>query len=120
MYSTLKNKCLNHLRDRIKTRELEEIHGMTVDQVAIDHLMIEQELKSRLLHEINKLPDMKREIMLMRLEEESFEEIAEKLNLSVNTVKAHKKEAYKRLRIGLSDCGKLAFTGLLILDFLLK
>lgn len=120
MYSTLKNKCLNYLRDRVQTSELKEEYGLATDQVAIDHLMIEQELKSRVLHEINKLPEMKREIMLMRLEEESFEEIAEKLNLSVNTVKAHKKEAYKRLRIGLSDCGKLAFTGLLVLDFLLK
>ena len=78
---------MNYLRDRVPTNELKEVSGAIADQIDMDHLMIEQELKSRVLHEINKLPEMKREIMLMRLEENRFEEIADKLNLSVVTKK---------------------------------
>ena len=49
------------------------------------------------------LPPQKRSICLMKVKEElTNQEIAERMNLSVNTVKTHYTEALKMLRIHLS------------------
>ena len=66
-------------------------------------MVIEHELKARILEEINKLSDVKREIMLLRMKGYSYDEISEELSLSINTIKTHKKQAYKDLKIYLSD-----------------
>ena len=51
---------------------------------------------------LDKLPEQKREICLLKLREElSNKEIAERMNLSVNTIKTHYSEALKLLRIHL-------------------
>lgn len=55
------------------------------------------------MEEINKLSDVKRDIMLLRMEGYSYDEISEELSLSINTVKTHKKQAYKDLKLHLSD-----------------
>lgn len=82
---------------------MQELKDVFVDEISIDHLIIEQELKARILEEINKLSDVKRDIMLLRMKGYSYDEISEELSLSINTVKTHKKQAYKDLRIHLSD-----------------
>ncbi len=51
---------------------------------------------------LDKLPEQKREICLMKVREElSNKEIAERMNLSVNTIKTHYSEALKLLRMHL-------------------
>lgn len=51
---------------------------------------------------LDKLPEQKREICLLKVREElSNKEIAERMNLSVNTIKTHYSEALKLLRIHL-------------------
>ena len=103
LYSCLKNKTLNYIRDHKVERNMEELEDVFVDEVSIDHLVIEHELKARILEEINKLSDVKREIMLLRMKGYSYDEISEELSLSINTVKTHKKQAYKDLKVHLSD-----------------
>lgn len=52
---------------------------------------------------VDMLPPQKRSICLMKVKEElTNQEIAERMNLSVNTVKTHYTEALKMLRIHLS------------------
>ena len=75
------------------------------DGVQLDHWIIENDLRRRILEEINKLPEVRREIMLMRLEGNSFEEISKELNLNINTLKTNKKQAYRELRLRLADLG---------------
>ena len=82
---------------------MEELEDIFVDEVSIDHLVIEHELKAKILEEINKLSDVKRDIMLLRMKGYSYDEISEELSLSINTVKTHKKQAYKDLKVHLSD-----------------
>lgn len=120
MYSVLKNKCLNYIRDKIDMTDITGLQEVIADDIAVEHILVEQELNARILLEINRLPEMKREIMLMRLEGKSFDEISEELKISINTVKAHKKESYKQLRIGLADCEKLAFLCFVVLEFLFR
>ena len=79
------------------------MEDLFVNELSIDHLVIEHELKARILEEINKLSDVKREIMLLRMKGYSYDEISEELSLSINTVKTHKKQAYKDLKVHLSE-----------------
>ena len=103
LYSCFKNKTLNYIRDHKVERNMEELKDVFVDDILVDHLIIEHELKARILEEINKLSDVKRDIMLLRMEGYSYDEISEELSLSINTVKTHKKQAYKDLKLHLSD-----------------
>lgn len=98
---------------------MEELEDIFVDEVSIDHLVIEHELKAKILEEINKLSDVKRDIMLLRMKGYSYDEISEELSLSINTVKTHKKQAYKDLKVHLSDYNQclLVLVSLLITCF---
>lgn len=98
---------------------MEELEDIFVDEVSIDHLVIEHELKAKILEEINKLSDVKRDIMLLRMKGYSYDEISEELSLSINTVKTHKKQAYKDLKVPLSDYNQclLVLVSLLITCF---
>lgn len=120
LYTTLKNRCINLLKVTQNTKDVAEVKDVLMDETIIDHLIVEEEVRARILQEINKLPGVKREIMLLRLEGKSYEEISTELHLSINTVKTHKKESHKQLRIGLSDCDKMAFLLLITLEILFK
>lgn len=120
LYTILKNKCLNHLKLMKETQDVSEMKNLLDDNVTIDHLIIEEEIRARILQEIYKLPDMKQKVMLLRLEGKSYEEISREMELSINTVKTHKKESYKQLRIGLSDMENMAFLCLLVLEIFLR
>ena len=119
LYSCLKNKTLNYIRDHKVERNMEKLEDIFVDEVSIDHLVIEHELKAKILEEINKLSDVKRDIMLLRMKGYSYDEISEELSLSINTVKTHKKQAYKDLKVHLSDYNQclLVLVSLLITCF---
>lgn len=107
LYTALKNKCLNILRDKPRTTDVEAAQGVAAEDARDRFLVMRQEIKGRIQCEIEKLPGIKRDIMMMRLEGKSFEEIANKLKISLNTVKTHKKESYKQLRIGLGGIERL-------------
>ncbi len=86
-------------RGTLQTVELRECE----DDGQVDYWIIENELRARILEEIDRLPDVRREIMLMRLEGNSYEEISKELHLNINTLKTYKKQIYKDLRIRLKD-----------------
>ena len=94
---------------------MQELKDVFVDEVDIDHLIIKQELKARILDEVNRLGGVKRDVILLRLEGYSYDEISEELGLSINTVKTHKKQAYKDLRIHLSDYNQCVFMLIVLL-----
>ena len=64
--------------------------------------VIEEEVVRKLRGVIARMPEKRREVMLLCLEEKTVEEIGEILGISVNTVKKHKKEAYQYIRKILS------------------
>lgn len=113
LYTTIRHKCLNLLRDCPEMTDVNGIKDLVSEDARVDHLFIREEVKGRILCEINKLPAIKRDIMLLRLEGKSYEDISQELGLSLNTVKTHKKESYKQLRIGLSDGEKVSMMCLL-------
>ena len=52
---------------------------------------------------IEQLPPEQKKVILMSIEGYSWDEIAEKLGISVNTVKTHKSRGFKSLRSKLQD-----------------
>ena len=92
---------------------MEELEDSIEDETRIDHWIIENELSARILHEIEKLPEIRKNIMLMRLDGHSYEEISRELNLNINTLKTHKKQAYRELRGRLADLSEYILVALL-------
>ena len=62
-----------------------------------------EEIYRRLLTMIDSLPPRQREVFLMHMDGARNKEIAEKLNISVNTVKIQKKRALATLRQKLNE-----------------
>lgn len=106
LYYCVRNKCLNYLRDHRQELAAEELQETLEDDFRVDHWIIENEVKARILEEIHRLPEVHRNIMLLRLEGNSFDEISRALHLNINTLKTYKKQIYRDLRVRLTDLGE--------------
>lgn len=95
------NHVLNHLKKVSREKALQEQIYHTIEKSAnrTEDLLLEKELRQVYLDAIIRLPPQKKLIYQMsRTEELSHEEIAQKLNISKNTVKNHMVEASKFIR----------------------
>ncbi len=99
LYNTVRNASYNHLKRNLRHTEIEK----ELEEDAVDQMIIAAEIEAELLHQINLLPTSQRNVILLRLKGMTMEEIANELQLSLNTVKTHKKRAYKQLRDKLGD-----------------
>lgn len=118
LYSALKSRCLNFLKQKRETADMDTVKDSLLEEAEIEYLLIEEEVRALILQQINRLTGTRKQIMLLRLEGKSFEEISKELNLSINTVKTHRKESYRQLRLGFSNTNKLAFMALLLIGLL--
>lgn len=64
---------------------------------------IEQETKRIIIKTVCKLPQRAREVLILNLDGHKNQEIANRLKISIHTVKAHKAFAYKFLKENLKD-----------------
>lgn len=114
LFIAVKNKCIDHLRNQsIKQRtseELKEEHAIAL-QMSLDsleafdlNLFSENNIETILQNAINSLPEKCREIFILsKIEGEKQKEIAQKLNISINTVETQMGVAYKKLREELKN-----------------
>ena len=103
LYTTVRNKCLNHLKHRLVRQKNEEVLIMELESAhSFEGKVIEEEAFNQLSTEIRNLPESAQKIMLLALNGLSNPEIAAELNISVNTVKTQKKIAYSKLKDKLS------------------
>ncbi|PCH71466.1 MAG: RNA polymerase sigma-70 factor [Bacteroidales bacterium] len=99
LYASIRNKCLNYLRhlkveDKYRKKEVDAIQFSGVYEMVDDEELIE---KIKLA--IEDLPEKCRlTFKMFVLQDMKYKEIAEELNLSINTVKDHMKRAYRFLR----------------------
>lgn len=105
----VQNTAINYLEknnSKYKTTSLDTIKYSLIlwdDDYPLGHLY-EQEVTAILEQNINALPENCREIFkLSRHNDLSYQEIADKLGISINTVKTQIKIAIARLREGLKD-----------------
>lgn len=101
LYTMLKNHLLNEIRNNYTA--LEKNYELAQEGIEYENEILskleEKEMTERLYHAINELPEQKKVICLYKLKDSlSNQEIAEKMQISVPTVKTHYSQAIKLLR----------------------
>lgn len=114
-----RNRCISHLRLKYQQVEINSAESpLTEDWIfsAIDEnntplgRLLENELEQKILLAIEQLPPESRIVFeKSRYKEKDYATIAEELNISVNTVKYHIKNALSRLRNDLEKYLLLIF-----------
>lgn len=114
VFTAIKNKCLNYIRDSQHTQTLSEELKQHLEwkrsiQIATLEDCNPEELLSKEMHEainkaLNKLPKTTKQIFVMRrFEEKSYREIANRLGMTVKGVEYHMTKATTSLRKSLKD-----------------
>lgn len=99
LYTSVRNKCLNYLKHQKVLKNHEESLAYDILSEEQSTQFIIEEETFRLLHnEIRELPESAKNIMILALNGLKNPEIADELNISVNTVKTQKKIAYAKLK----------------------
>ena len=104
LFTMTKNHVLNLIRNENSaiTKNYEMAQSAPVYEDNLIENLEKKELMSNFYKAVDMLPVPKREICLMKVREElTNQEIAERMKLSVNTVKTHYSEALKLLRVHL-------------------
>lgn len=102
LFTAVRNRCLNHLRDKKKLTTLENVVEANYAEHSTD--LETKELEREIELAINLLPEKCRQIFeLNRLEGLKYAEIAEKLGISIKTVEAQMSKALSVLRNHLGD-----------------
>ncbi len=105
LYRACYNNSLVYIRNN-------KIHNTILDRIGENaefteddaySLMVVEEVVRQLYHLIDSLPQEQKNVILLSLKEYSIKEIAEKLSISVNTVKTHKSRAMRFLRSKFQD-----------------
>jgi len=115
LFTAIKNRSLDFLRDRIaETVAVEAMQNEAKMELRIKfdslealnvNFMGEDDIEQRINRAIERLPEKCRRIFVMnKLEGKRQREIAEELNISVNTVESQMAIAYRKLREELRDC----------------
>lgn len=112
LVQAVRNRCINYLN---LEREKREVRFSVIDQQnewinsvfpSDDYplaRLLENELEQEIRNAINRLPEECKVVFKKsRFEEKRYEQIAEELGISVNTVKYHIKNAISRLSADLS------------------
>lgn len=103
IYNSVRNACLNTLRDKsLKTSTIDSDNIVSIENKA-ESSIIESEIVSSIYNAINELPDARRKVMLLKLKGMGLREIAENMDISVNTVKSYITIAHKELKPKLKD-----------------
>lgn len=100
LYSTVKNMALNHYRhQQMSARVHASFRTSEWDDIDILDTLIKSEIIGELHHELAQLPDGCQHICrLIYLEEKKYEEVAQELNVSINTVKSQRQRALRILK----------------------
>ena len=122
LMTSVRNRCLDYLKSQHCQREvpMEEngLHDFPVLQYVKDDdyplgRLLEKELEGEIMSAIDRLPeDCQKVFRLSRFEQLKYDEIAQRLNISVNTVKYHIKHALALLH---EDLGKYLAAVMVIL-----
>ena len=105
LYTTCRNLCYDYIRTHSVV--LESITPETINILTDGDLLLDEITRLetvRLIREaIHQLSGRKLDIILLSVSGKSNQEIADALNISINTVKTLKKDAYSQLRTLLKD-----------------
>lgn len=98
LYRSVKNNCLTWLRDsRRREARLAKMEAGDPDNSFLNEI-IEAEIYSLVNDVFSELPESSRRVYIRSLEGKSHQEIADELQIAVNTIKKHKTNANRYLR----------------------
>ena len=104
LYTIMRNRILNHLRELASEDRLkEQILSQAIDYSnETNNKIIANDLQRLISHALKQLTSRQREIFEMSREKQmSYKEIAEALEISVNTVQEHISSSLRSLRMYL-------------------
>jgi len=105
LYTIADNLVLNHIRhEKVVEKHRDETQLAEPSNLDNPHFILEEkEWKAKLEQAISELPEKPRVVFLMsRMEDLSYQEIADRLTLSIKTVESHMVKALRLLRERLS------------------
>lgn len=105
LFTSVKNRCLNYLRDNQKYRSrILDLDCGDLDLFSEEEPLALEELQNRINEALQDLPDKCRTVFEMsRYQGMKYKEIAEELGIAQKTVEAHMTKAMKSLRTQLKD-----------------
>lgn len=122
LMTCVRNRCIDYLKSQYHKREVAHSDTGLRDFPVLQYVkdddyplgkLLEKELENEIMNAINRLPDECRRVFNMsRFENRKYEEIAQELKISVNTVKYHIKHALALLH---EDLGKYLTMAMMIL-----
>jgi len=98
LYKYIRNESVTKLRKRDVKKRFENQHSSIEYEDSFFENIIESEVLNNLSQAINSLPDSCRKICLMSMQGMKLQEISEKLNVSINTVKKQKTISNAKIR----------------------
>ena len=100
LYKAVYNNSLKILRSKNTENQYytAQKENETIEQEETEEMVIQEEVIRRLRQLIDRMPEKRKEIMLLCMEEKKVKEISQILGISINTVKKHKKEASDAIR----------------------
>ena len=112
LYKAVRNKCANYLRaNSVRFKYAEQYKEEEAEENILNQ-MIKEEVYRQLMLSLEELPEQRRRIYLMYLEGVKGTEIAESLDLSIETVRTQIKRAKKTLKEKL---GKITYLLIVLL-----
>ncbi|MBI9057193.1 MAG: RNA polymerase sigma-70 factor [Labilibaculum sp.] len=108
LYRVVKNRCLNHLKKQeVEQKYIDRAKHTNAGQ---DEFRDYEPVMAEIMKAIEQLPEQGRKVFTKCfIENLSYKEAAEELNVSVNTIKTHVKSSLKRLRNDLDKESLLFF-----------
>ena len=99
LYTSVKNQCINYLKKSKRTFNLNMNTDIQTENIqSPEENLIKDEMFTAIQNAIENLPEKCQRIYLMKKYDElSYKEIAEILDISINTVKTQMKRALKSL-----------------------
>lgn len=101
LFTILKNYLLNEIRHNNMVLQKNYELAQLTDEMETDllHELEDADFKTHLYNLVEQLPPQKREVCLLKIQQGmSNQEVADKMNISIPTVKSHYTQAIKLLR----------------------
>lgn len=110
LYKAVRNKCYNAIKHKgVKENYAENAIQLIEDDDLFLKQVLEEEIVRQLHKAIEILPDRKKEIIKLSLKGLKNNEIAEELNIKLQTVKTLKSQSYKILRDEFQELGNIIY-----------
>ena len=99
LYLTVKNKSLNYIKHNIVKNKYNQLHDNEESDTNFEDLIIEQEVHGFLHYALNNLPkECAKIIDLIYIKGLKYQEVADELGVSIDTVKSQRKRAIEILK----------------------